>query len=200
MQKLIVKTALITFASAIGALILFALVCMLFFPSAVSDAAYNMGMDNISVTFAERAYKNGGDEKSLKTLVDRAAQAENYTAVVTYAQIFVDSDYFAQAVESEDSNIGQTSGSYYGYITGHLAVAYYNMGDKDAALQTIAEHSGEGKYVRYNAAEYLILEVISKNDKDFATVLMGELLSLELEGDEATLLAEDISMLQTFLN
>ncbi len=200
MQKLIVKTALITFVSAIGALLLFALVCMLFFPSAVSDVAYNMGMENISVTFAERAYKNGGDDSALKKLVDRAAQAENYAVMVTYAQIFVDDDYFTQAVEIEDSNISQTSGSYYGYITGNLAVAYYNTGDKESALQTIAKHSGDGKYVKYNAAEYLIMEVISKNDKAFASMLADELSSFELEGDEATLLAEDISMLQSFLN
>ena len=197
MRKLILKTALISFAAAVGAVVLLILGCMLFAPAFVSDTAYNLGLEGVSVTFAENAYERSGKTEDLQKLVERAILAERYTATVTYAPKFVGCEDF-EAVALEADALGGASGSYSDFITGSLAVALYKMGDTTGALQAVEGYTVS--YQEFNTAEYLLFEVVSCEDKAFARELLAVLKGFTFEGDEQARLLAHISLLEGFID
>ncbi|MBQ7165104.1 MAG: hypothetical protein IJR61_07225 [Clostridia bacterium] len=198
MKELIRKTALTTLAAAAGAILLGAVVLMLFFPSVVSDGAYGMGLYRVSATFARSAYEKDGEFSSLKTLVERAILAEKYDLVAGYAPAFIADDRFEDTAAAEDAGKSdERVGDYYSYVTGNLAVAQYGRGEREAALNTAALYTV--RYERYNATEYLLKTIIDRDDKAFGSELLAEMKKYSFSGEEKALLDRDISILESFI-
>jgi len=194
MKELIRKTALTTLAAAAGAILLGAVVLMLFFPSVVSDGAYGMGLYRVSATFARSAYEKDGEFSSLKTLVERAILAEKYDLVAGYAP----DDRFEDTAAAEDAGKSdERVGDYHSYVTGNLAVAQYSRGEREAALNTAALYTV--RYERYNATEYLLKTIIDCDDKAFGSELLAEMKKYSFSGEEKALLDRDISILESFI-
>ena len=71
----ILKTALISFASALGAIILATVAILLFFPSAAGKLTFGMGSYGASAKYALKAYEKDPTDGNLKTLVERSILA-----------------------------------------------------------------------------------------------------------------------------
>lgn len=196
MRKLVIKTALISFAAAVGALILAVLGCMLFAPAFVSEKAGEMGMEDFSLRYAEKAYNKSGNEGDLKTLVEKAILADSYSLTVTYAPTFVGLDGF-DGIAVEEDRLNGDVGNYHGFITGGLAVAYYKQGDGANALNVVKDYTKA--YVAYSAAECLLVEAISGGDKAFASQLLSLLSTFNFDGAEGELLSKHVEMLTAFI-
>ena len=196
MRKLIVKTALISFVSAVGAILLFIGFCALFLPAFTSNVLWNMGMYSSSANFAKKAYEDSGENARLIALVERSIVAGNDSITIEYGRIFIESDFFLDYAKTAQSE--QYSGNYAGYIVGNIAVSQYDLGKKDDALQTVKNHLTS--YTEYNAVQYLMRVVFMAEDKEFAGKIQGYLNGLSLEGEEAQILAKDVALLDNFIN
>ncbi len=198
MRKLIIKTALIAFASAIGALGVFVGVCMLFFPSFVSDSAYDAGMYKLSVTFAERAYEKDGDTESLQLTVERAVKAGEYAVIVRYTPLFIEAEQFNEIAKAADEGgNADMKGGYADYIFGSYAVALYRTGDRQKALDEAFRLTE--RYVKFNPVERLMAEAVSQKDKELAATLKQRIEELTLEGEQKVLADSHVKLLNGFL-
>jgi len=196
MRKLVLKTAFIAFASTVGAMLLFCLACLLFFPSFTSDFCWDVGMQNASVNYAEKAYLKSGEDGDLVVLVERAIVAENDNLVANYGELLIGGEYFENYSKTAQNE--HYSGNYNGYIVGNVAVSFYKNGRKDKALLCVKNHLNE--YLPFNAARYLMSEVFTQNDKEFASTLKAFLEELSLDGTQVQLVESDISLLNKFIN
>lgn len=195
MGKHVVKTALITLAFAIGGILLFAGACLLFFPQVVSNFAYNVGMYELSSTYAVRAYNEEKDsDEELATLVERAILAGDYEVTAKYGDKLLDSEDFEAIAQSHQ--VAAVSGSYYSYISGELAVAQYKLGNKNEALITVNLHTPQ--YVKFNATERLMMQVMVDSDVEFALKLKAMMESYVFDGPERNLLNNHLSLLEQF--
>ncbi|MBP5308322.1 MAG: hypothetical protein J6Z34_04210 [Clostridia bacterium] len=198
MKELIRKTAFTALAAAAGAILLGTAVFMLFFPSAVSEGAYRMGMYKVSATFARNAYEKYGGTDSLKILVERAIIAGKHDLTADYAPVFINDAEFDKICGEEDGkNKDERVGRYRYYVTGNLAVAQYLCGQRERSLETVVIHTV--KYERFNALEYLLKAVIDAGDKTFASALLSEMEGFSFEGEEAELLEKDKNILRAFI-
>ena len=198
MRELIKKTVSITLAAVAGAILLGVAACMLFFPSAVSEAAYGMGMYKISASFAKSAYGRSGDFGDLKVLVERSILAEKHAYVVKYAPEFIGNEKFSATSQAEDSALKDGwRGSYFYFITGNFAVSLYVTENTSAALETAVLYTQS--YEKYNSTEYLLKAVIDADDREFGKELLSEMKKYVFEGEEAELLLRDINILESFI-
>jgi hypothetical protein len=194
MRKLIVKTALISLASAIGAVALVCLIGALAFPSWASDVCYDMGMYGASATLAESAYNASESEESLSVLVERGILAEDSAIVLEYGTRLIETDYFKQTTKNEGY-----SGNYKGYIVGNVAVCTYKNGNATSAVELALSGIGEG-YLPYNSMQHLIYAALSSEDKDLALQIKTAIEGLSFPLEQQQLLLQDVAMLSDFAN
>lgn len=204
MRKLVLKTALISFAAAIAAVALGAVVFALAFPSRASDVAFDLKFGRLSVDLAERAYQKADadseeGQKLLAALVEKAIIAKQHTVVVLYAGKYMETDYFAarrnKPLYDDDNYL------YYGYINGNLAVAYYMIasekegGEKknflDDALETLMEVPEIDRYAKGCSARYLLHAFADAKDEEFAKRFIEEFDGSDFDEAELALYRED---------
>ena len=192
MRKLIVKTALISLAAAIGAVALGCLCGVLFFPSFASNACYDMGMYGASASLAERAYNASGEDEDLSVLVERGILAEDYALVAEYGARLIETEYFKNTLKNEGY-----SGNYKGYIVGNVAVSEYCCGNGERALELAL--SALDSYLPYNSVQHLIYKAMLSGDKPFASQIKASIEQLEFPAEQQKLLNDDIALLANFI-
>ncbi|MBR2969123.1 MAG: hypothetical protein IKC36_04695 [Clostridia bacterium] len=195
MRNHVIKTALISFAAAVIAVVLFCAGCLVVAPSFASDAVYGMGMYGFSASLAEDAYNRKGDEESLCVLVERAITAEDHALLEKYGAAYLASEYFANKAKAPQNAL--YSGNYRGYVAGNVACAQYAGGKLNTALET-AFASVDG-YAEYNSVQYLMRAVISSGDKTAASSLRERLAEVSAEGESAQRVFADLDILDTFI-
>lgn len=189
MRKLIVKTALISLAGTVGAMLVFALTVILAFPMTASNWALNLGMEGASANLAARAYERSGDEEALKAAIDRAIIAEKYDILVDHCGEFLETETFsASADETVDGVVG-AGPVYRDYVAGNYAVALYREGKNIDALDVIAENTAE--YTDFCPARILVMEVLAAQDAEFAADLADELKDYRVCKTDEQLAARD---------
>ena len=193
----ILKTALISFASALGALILAAVIVLLFFPSACK-LTFGMGSYGASASYALRVYEKDPSDENLKTLVERSILAEKHNAVAVYAPEYLGCKSFDSFAQKEDKmSDPDKAGSYYCYITGSYVVAEYLIGNTEKALEASELYTTE--YLKFNATEYLMKAVIDRQDKVFAKKLLNKMRGYLFPGEQGKRLERDIKVLEEFV-
>ncbi|MBO7377798.1 MAG: hypothetical protein J6U35_02870 [Clostridia bacterium] len=194
----ILKTALISFASALGAIILASVAILLFFPSAAGKLTFGMGSYGASANYALKAYEKNPTDENLKTLVERSILAGKYELTVEYAPKYLDCGSFEAFAKKEDGKSEtDKTGSYYCYVTGSYAVAEYRLGNVERALDASALYTGE--YVKFNATEYLMEAAIEGQDKVFAKKLLMQMRGYLFPGEQGELLRRDLNVLEEFV-
>jgi len=175
MDKLILKTILITWLAILLACIVTFTCLSLFFPMTLSNMFFNMGANNLSVTFAERAYEKDKNINNLSILIDRSIFSDDYTVLDKYGAIFVGHNDFAEFCEKQDAGKPQGAEfSYRGYIYGSVSIAKY---EKQGIVEALSFAKGsrppeiDGK-VCYS---FLGGRVIENGDKPAAAALKERL-------------------------
>lgn len=177
MNKLIIKTALITMAAlAVAAAAVFSLwlVCS---PSTMADACEKTGNYPLAVTCADLSYKYSGKTEDLARCAENSILSGNDKLIVSYGDRLIASDDFDTLCIAKDKLIGGTdyaqfTSAYNVYIRGHVAAAHYRGGDADKAVAA-AEAGGARAFTK------LVLAIAERGDRAAAEKVLSVLENME---------------------
>lgn len=167
MNKIILRTALITIAAlAIAAAAVFSLwlVCS---PSTMADSCERTGNYSLAATCAELNFKYTKKMDDLARCVEDSILSGKDKLIVKYGEKMTeDEKLFAKFCEEKDRFISGTDYAQYAlgyriYLCGHLAVSEYRTGNFDKGL-AVAKLGGTRSYNK------LIIEIITNGTKDEA--------------------------------
>lgn len=144
MKKLVLKTAFITLASILGAIILVSGIFLLFIPKPVASFFESMGNYSASMSFYEKQYNNTKSDQDLWNICLKVDEYGDSARAEKYLHKFATSSNFEKNCktldQSKSNGYSQTTEE---FIEGKLVIAVYkNKGiDKaiDVATQCVAE-------------------------------------------------------------
>ncbi len=171
MNKLILKTAIITLVSAISVSVMAVCAISLLFPAKTARGAAKLGMYAVSANFQEISYNRVPSVDGLGDLVDYAAAAENYTLLKKYCPKLLNAKNFADYAAYRDAQtVEHVSGGYAQFVSGMYAVALYKKGQETSAVAVATAAVADG-YPANNAVQYLLYEGARKKDETLLTAL-----------------------------
>ncbi|MBE7090975.1 MAG: hypothetical protein E7363_03560 [Clostridiales bacterium] len=167
MNKLILKTAIITLVSAISVSVIAICAITLFFPEKTASATAKMGMYGVSANFQEIAYNRAPSISRLGTLVDYAAASENYSLLRKHCPTLLSAKNFNKYATQRDALAGEhVTGGYEQFVSGSYAVALYRNGEDGKAVEVATQAVGNG-YPANNAVQYLLYDSADREDEEF---------------------------------
>ena len=165
MLKTAVKTALITFASILGAILVATGIASLFFPSAMGDFCVFCGFDKSAVLYYKSAYNGVGDYNDLAKLVNSAEIVGNDKVLSEYGLKFAQDEKFKSYCEEKDKKEGGEVKSYDYYS--HIVInATYRQNNYAAAAKFAVDMTFE--YDRNSPLATAIILAYSEKNKTFA--------------------------------
>lgn len=186
-DKVILKAFISTLAAIV---LLFAFmfgVLALAFPSTMMHLSYDFGRDKSSIRHAERAYRWFDDTSYMAYAMEVAIGSDNQEKIETCGETVVaDAEFFTEyCVEKQASLPESVTTRYEDYLYGKIAVAKYEQGKKEEAVN-YAFDSLKGGFPRDNA----VVAVYYASLGDQATVemikgKMNDQASSIAEGDKA---------------
>ncbi len=204
MKKLIIKTALITFAAAIG-LVFAVFGCLsLFAPSVMCSFTASIGLKGISGEYAYSTYLSSGELEYLAYSCEIASEQGAKTAIERYEKLIGEEGfltYCAQADENRANNSSapQNVGSFEQYCYGNYARALLRDGRGLEAISFVLSKLG-ASFPANNCAISLAVEGISMGDKQFCTALKDGLTALSVSAEDGLLKSEIITILEEYIN
>ena len=94
MNKLVLKTAIVTVCSLLALFVLVTGALCLFAPSAMVKVTSSLGWDNAALYFSEKQYVKTGAESDLEDLLYRAGATRAYDKLVIYSPDMIDGENF----------------------------------------------------------------------------------------------------------
>jgi len=189
-NKLIAKTAAITFSALIVVSLLIFAGLALFAPAVMSEFCVNIGDEKAALGYAERAYEKDETQSNLLIVVKRALAVEDDFAVAKYCAILYSET--PQGLSSDEDS----------FYKNRYCSALYEIGEREEAVNKASLFSK--RYEQGNPLENLIANAFSKKDESFLQMLKAELEymsgSPELNSEANDRLNEHLEMINKFLN
>ena len=166
MNKIILKTALITLASLIvGTLMVFSL-WILCSPQSMASACEKTGNYSFAVTCADLRFKYTKNAGDLARCAEDGILSGKDKHIIAYGEKLVSHEKYAELCAKKDEKLSQSQYgkytlSYNSYIRGHLSSAQYRAGETDKAIQT-AVGGGARSFNK------LVIEIAEKQDAQTA--------------------------------
>lgn len=173
MNKVVLKTALITIAAlAAAALIVFSM-WLVISPQTMATSCEKTGNYSFAVTCADLRYKYTGDAGDLARCAEDGILSGKDKHILNYCEKLTLHDDFGKICAAKDEALsggvyGEHTGEYRAYIFGHLAAAQYRAGDTDKAVSS-AKAGGELAYVKP------VIEISERADKSAAVKFLSAL-------------------------
>ena len=123
MNKLIVKTALITLGCVMLFCVLLYGVFALFFPVLLAGFLEDLGREDLAVPYYELEYERTNDPSSLVVLCLRIDQSEDSVRANKYLTALTERDDFMDICNALTSETDKNSISYYEFFYGKLVIA-----------------------------------------------------------------------------
>ncbi len=174
LKKLVIKTALITLASLLGAVILTYCALLIFAPKVLGNFFDGAGGYSASVFFYEKQYEKTGDIQDLNTLVLKLDIDDDKILAEKYYEKMVLHEDFDSFCQAQDQNNGSTKAS--DYYIGNYCLLLARNGKFDQALTLATECLKDGysqlepvraliyKYINYgkpNEANEILIKIFS---------------------------------------
>ncbi len=186
MKKLILKTALITFVSALVVVAAVFGSLSLFAPAVMSRFTASMGLETLSGDYAYSAYQRSGEIEYLAYSCEVSATHEESVAVKRYEELFAVegfSVYCGTRDEKVEESMKAYVSTYEQFSYGNYACALYRENRKKDAIKAVLDRSQSP--VPKNGALYLLAnEGIRKGDKEFCKTLAQRLTESAFANDE----------------
>lgn len=179
MNKVVLKTALITIAAlAAAALIVFAM-WLVISPQTMATSCEKTGNYSFAVTCADLRYKYTGDISDLARCAEDGILSGKDEHILNYCEKLTTHEEFGKICAVKDEALsggiyGEHTGEYKAYIFGNLAAAQYRAGDTDKAVAS-SKAGGELAYLKP------VIEISERADK-----LAAEKFLTALENEEKT--------------
>lgn len=162
MNKLILKTALITLAALIVASLMVFSLWILCSPQSMASACEKTGNYSFAVMCADLRFKYTKNADDLARCAEDGILSGKDKHIISYGEKLVLHEDYNTVCERKDkklseSEYGNYTLSYNSYIRGHLAAAQYRAGETDKAIETAA---GGGS----RSFNKLVIEIAEKQD------------------------------------
>lgn len=177
MNKVILKSALITVAAVIVAALIVFSMWILCSPQTMATSCERTGNYSFAITCAEMRYNRTNDVNDLARCAEDGILSGKDEHIVKYCEtLTLHEDFKTLCKEKDEALSGNGYGkyrlSYNGYISGHLAAAQYRTGDIGKAVKT-AESGGVQSFSK------LVIEIAERKDKPSAQSVIAALEGLE---------------------
>lgn len=165
MNKVIIKTAIITFLTLVVAFILGVIGIYAFAPRIAGKYCYELGFKNMATECNERVYTKTGEFSDLVELVDSAIYAENYDLISTYGEEMVKrtSDFKSFCESEVDEDYTEDSYSTFDYYVNTTMLAKYSLGNVQNAID-FAFDSMSSKGYTENSSLKMLVNMIESQD------------------------------------
>lgn len=164
-DKIILKAALSTLTAII---LLFGIMFAAFvfiYPSTMMTLAYDVGLDDASVWFADRAYKQLDDVYYIAYAANVSIGTGDSEKIEKYGGQFIADEGFGAYCEQMDKQTATLDGSYLQYVYRQVCVSKYRLGKTDEAIE-LAFSVNETCFPRQNAAAAVLLVILEQNKAD----------------------------------
>ena len=187
LDKVIVRAFLMTLAAICSLLVFIVLGLCAVFPATSMELAYDMGMGDSCIHFAERAYKSSHDVYFIAYATEVAIEEGETSKIVSCGEKLIGDEEFEGYCEAKSTTYRQ-------FIYGRIAVAKYQSGDKNGAV-ALACQSLQGAFPEGNALVAVLLASLTENDMDTVEIIKNQLNMMSVEGDDAVYLQNTLAML-----
>ncbi len=155
MNKLILKTTVITLASVIIALVLSLSAMVFFAPKLIGSLFDGLGMYSASVFFYEKQYQKSEDIHDLALLIDKLDKDEDLEKSKLYLTEIVESEEFSSFCQMVDENktVTVTSNEYY-YLL--LTQVVYLADGFEESVSVALEYVEKFSYTAFNPIRIII--------------------------------------------
>lgn len=182
MNKLIIKTALITICTLViasGAVFSLWLVCS---PQTMASSCEKTGNYALAVTCADLRYKYTKNVYNLARSADDAILSGRDNLISDRGEKLLSHEKFEEVCKTLDASSADNGlgFGYKAYICGHVSASQYRLGNTDKAVQT-ALYGGEKAFPK------LVIEICSARDKTSAQAVLAALEKLEQTGETSAL-------------
>lgn len=194
MEKLVVKTAVKTVLILLGIIVAVFAVFNFAFPQHMATLTESMGNYSLSVKYAWLRYTYTGDGDDLSRCFDDSVLLGNDKYVIQYGEELTNLNDFERICEKKNERMG-VGYDYRHYVLGKLAVANYNTGKKQEAVELAAEANGTKSFAYGNAL--MSLSSVARSAKDADTC--GKIIKI-LEDDIRPVKEEEIEYVKEVTN
>ncbi|MBE5745450.1 MAG: hypothetical protein E7355_04880 [Clostridiales bacterium] len=189
------------FTTLLAVIVLFGIMLLTLFalfPSTMAKITYDIGLNESSVKYAERAYKRSDDVFYAAFAFETSILTEDSATIEKNGLSLLADDEFAEYCKARNEEIAandKVSITYQQYVYGQVTMAQYSQGKITEAISTACQ-SLNGAFPKNNAAAILYLTALKGADEDTVTAL-----TLKMEQLQADDLSnEDRQYLQALLS
>lgn len=201
-DKVILKAVLSTLA-AIVLLLTVAVAALVFvYPSTLMEISYNVGLDDASAWFADRAYEQQKNIFYIGFATEVAIGKKDPEAeqIEKYGDKFIADEHFSDYCAEMDSKaISGVSSSYAQYVYGQLYVAKYKLGKTEEAVEgafAVNTHS----FARNNAVAAVLFAASQNADKPVLEEMIARMREIdETQKAKQTFPDEDVEYLEILI-
>ncbi len=180
-DKIILKAVLSTLAAIAALFLLLFSALAIFFPSTMMKFTYDLGMEDASLHFAERAYERSDEIYFVAFATEVAIVAEDFKEIDVYGEKFIKDKKFSEYCEEKDEAFNAQSGSYRRYVYGQICVAKYKKGKAEKAIARAVELNG-GTFVEGNPISAVLHVALQKQDKTTVQEILNVLKTFDKTG------------------
>ena len=193
-DKVIIRAALSTLAALVilFAFMIFAL-CFVY-PSTMMQITYDLGMDAVSIKYAERAYDRSDDIYYIAFATEVSILNDDEEKIASCGQKFIAHNGFeAYCAARNEQKPSAATGTYEQYVYGQVYAASYEVAkttsEKLSAVNAAFGTVEENTFPRNNAAVAVILVALADNDAQVIAAIKTKMDSMNVGGfseDDAT--------------
>ena len=175
LDKVVFRAMLSTFCAMTILIVGAFIVASFIYPATMMQISYNIGNDRGCLRYARRAYDASGDVYYIAYATEVAIGMNDSEEIEDCASVFLADesfDEYCQAWDTENAFNTEISGlNYKQYIGGRLAVAKYDLGKSQEAVE-IAFNMNTQSFEKNNAVVALLLTAVQKEGAKGETALL----------------------------
>lgn len=175
MEKLVVKTAVKTVLIILGILIAVFAIFNFAFPQHMATATESIGNYDLAVKYASLRYYYTKDCGDLARCFDDSVLLGKDEYILQYGEPLIKNRDYERVCKSKNEKQTGSGYDYDHWVKGKIAVAYYNTGKKDKAIEMAAASNGYKSFAYGNALMTLAARIRTENDAEYAAKILVEL-------------------------
>ena len=178
MDRMIIQSIISTLGAIalLFAFMLLSLIC--FFPSTMMEITYDLGMDESSIHYAERAYDWSGDEHFMAYAMEIAIGIKDVEKIDACGEKLISDNEFFEYCQRKNQTLPEgITLTYEQYVYGQVCVAKYKKGQKTEAVErAVALLNG---FPEDNALVAVLYSAIAQGDVQTIGLIEGKMTAME---------------------
>lgn len=173
MEKLVVKTAVKTVLIILGVFIAVFAIFNFAFPQHMATLTESIGNYELAVKYASLRYYYTKDCDDLARCFDDSVLLGNDEYVVQYGEQLINKKDYEEVCNDRNTLRTGSGYDYDHWVKGRLAVAYYNTGETEKAIEMATENDKDLNSFEYgNALMLLAARIRAERDADAAEKIL----------------------------